>query len=274
MQSGPSRPSPGDWLPIDLDIGRGSRGFLVRDQTPRSALVFVHGFKGKPTKTWGDFPWLLREHERLAGTDLVFYGYDSRNRVASLAARLAADLEAFGSGDTPPAPRVPVRTYENILLVAHSLGAVVARRALLDGLTKDSVWARKVSHVLFAPAHQGADAMRLLKQGLGQVPFVPAFIQHTFASLLDIESANTPCLSNLRADAKRLVSRYPNASAASVEIAEHENVVDPSRFPIDPPPGDPIKHTDHWSVCKPAREFLGPFEALVPWCPASEDAAQ
>ena len=40
------------------------------------AIIFVHGFQGEALDTWTDFPTLLTSDARLAGVDLLFYGYD------------------------------------------------------------------------------------------------------------------------------------------------------------------------------------------------------
>src|SRR5713226_7104842 len=52
--------------------------------------------------------------------------------------------------------------YGSVVVVAHSLGAVVARQALLDlDEDRNPKWLNKISLVLFAPAHMGADVVPL-----------------------------------------------------------------------------------------------------------------
>src|SRR4029077_16352823 len=56
---------------------------------------------------------------------------------------------------------------DRVLFVAHSLGAVVLRRALLDcyldaARYDDAHWSRHSSLILFAPAHSGANVLRLI----------------------------------------------------------------------------------------------------------------
>jgi len=42
-------------------------------RTPNNqvSMLFVHGFSGDPTKTWGEFPALLMGEKRLSGWDLL-----------------------------------------------------------------------------------------------------------------------------------------------------------------------------------------------------------
>src|SRR5215208_985573 len=42
-----------------------------------SAMIFVHGFIGHPTKTWNDFPKFLLSDPRCAGNDIIFFKYRS-----------------------------------------------------------------------------------------------------------------------------------------------------------------------------------------------------
>lgn len=56
--------------------------------------------------------------------------------------------------------RTTAFTYSRIALIAHSMGALVCRRAILQN--KNSGWVKKSNLILFAPAHKGARPLLLL----------------------------------------------------------------------------------------------------------------
>ena len=46
----------------------------ITEKNP-AAVLFVHGFSGDPTKTWGNFPALLMGNKRLNSWDVFSLGY-------------------------------------------------------------------------------------------------------------------------------------------------------------------------------------------------------
>jgi pimeloyl-ACP methyl ester carboxylesterase len=148
----------------------------VRNDGARAAIVFVHGFSGDRTKTWGTFPDLIVA-EGLAGWDIFTVGYASKLRLdftwlwsadpslTTLAVYLTNVL------DTPPFDR-----YGSLALVAHSMGGLVVQRALLD----DDALADRVGHViLFGTPSAGLSRAQLvarLKPQLADMGSRGAFI--------------------------------------------------------------------------------------------------
>lgn len=118
--------------------GARSTAFWAYEPTG-DVVVFVHGFNGHPLRSWMEFPIHLPSLR--PGADLIFYGYDGR--YASVVAS-ALILEQFLSSlmSSPAAlvnPTVQKHLhrsdsfrYRRLFLIAHSLGAVVTRRALLE----------------------------------------------------------------------------------------------------------------------------------------------
>ncbi|MDX0196885.1 hypothetical protein GOC06_26085 [Sinorhizobium meliloti] len=51
-----------------------------------------------------------------------------------------------------------------VTVIAHSLGAPVSRRALLDAIRNQASWAGKTRLQLFAPAHMGAYLNKVRKE--------------------------------------------------------------------------------------------------------------
>jgi hypothetical protein len=102
------------------------------DENP-TAIVFVHGFSGKPETTWGDFLKYVAQEPGLAKWDIYSLGYDSR---------LAPDFKGLWAAD-PSIEKLaiffhtrltfdPLKRYRALALVAHSMGGLVVQRALVD----------------------------------------------------------------------------------------------------------------------------------------------
>jgi hypothetical protein len=114
----------------------------------------------------------------------VFYGYDSVHQQVNYSASEFRDfLTAFLAGPAasinptiqhltqkhPWLQRDAAFRYTSVVLVAHSLGAIVVRGALLESLSQS--WLDTVRLVLFAPAHKGAFVWKLLLTSLTGVRF-------------------------------------------------------------------------------------------------------
>ncbi len=251
-------------------FGRMTRAHWARSRATR-AVVFVHGFGGDPVDTWVDFPTVLRGAAKLADCDLLFYGYDGLTTQANNSAAKFHDfLDRYLSNPAavintrhPVNVARPPFSYRTVVIAAHSLGAVVTRRALLrahrarDRSAAASPWLPTVRIVLFAPAHNGAYAAEIAKsflmsQGWWVAKVLGALGQLDVPLLNDLER-RSELIANLRADT---TSAAANATADNhlvakrVLWAENELVVYNDEFFRDPE-GDLQYGTNHFSVCKP-----------------------
>jgi pimeloyl-ACP methyl ester carboxylesterase len=114
-------------------------------QKNQVAMLFVHGFSGDSTKTWGNFPTLLMGEKRLNGWDVFSLGYHTG---------LSLDIVGIWRADPGLASlaellatRVgidPLNRYASLALIAHSMGGLVVQRAILD----DSALRSRVGYVL------------------------------------------------------------------------------------------------------------------------------
>lgn len=124
-----------------------------------AAVVFVHGFGGDVGKTWGEFPSLLCLEPRIQNWDVYSIGYPSSLRidVPNIWAAdpglktLSIELRTFLS-------LPPFAGYKVIAIAAHSMGGLVAQRAMLD----DHKLTTRISHVIFFGTPSGG----LAKAGL------------------------------------------------------------------------------------------------------------
>jgi alpha-beta hydrolase superfamily lysophospholipase len=245
---------------------------------PKTLVVFVHGFGGQSVATWLQFPTLLARESVGSGCDFVFYGYDGRyTRAVFSAAALRHFLRTML---TEPASivnptldssvrRNPSFRYERAVLVAHSLGAVVTRRALLDAHLDHEAWLSMVQMVLFAPAHRGAEVIRLGMTALTGLPIgkvavlIGPLLEHKFQVLLDLKTTSTT-IADLERDARAAAETAGESGflrAARVIFGDRDNIVEPGRFVSDPPPVV-IPGRTHTSICKPISLLDAPLIQL------------
>jgi len=238
------------------------------------AILFIHGFSGDPIKTWSDFHVLLPAAQNCRDRDLYFYGYDGlRANMNSSAAlfrdfldRLFQQSAEFVNHNLPEdAQRPNTFQYDDVLLVAHSLGAVIVRRALLDLTRLDRSWLAKTRLVLFAPAHKGASIADLALEVASSFRFLRFFgaVARFESPLIDQLKPGSPQLISLLKETELASQNGANLHlrAHQVIIAEYERIVENETFGSDPPPVT-IPNTEHTTVCKPRTDFLRPFQIL------------
>jgi pimeloyl-ACP methyl ester carboxylesterase len=234
-------------------------------------MIFVHGYGGADCmETWSDFPRLLPLHPQVAGCDFIFYGYDGlrADLVASagLFERFLNDLlsgTAIRLNAALPisASRPAGFSYNKIMLVGHSLGAVILRWALLDARSRNRNWLEdgRIRFMLYAPAHSGADVVALAREILERGAFFLRFFSGAarFVSpLIDQLKPNSEHLQTLARNSRQAMREVGPTSylkPAAVVIAEYENIVRNIPFCEDGP-AEVIQGTNHISICKPTEE--------------------
>jgi pimeloyl-ACP methyl ester carboxylesterase len=269
--SGESRLMQTHHQPSRIPFGEHSEALWAVRPTGK-ALLFVHGFGGSAVTTWLDFPSLLQQSSSFSGHDLIFYGYDGlRTRARPSADLLIRFLDALFSDPaglvTTSLPRVnrpPKFTYKRVVIVAHSLGAVVSRIALVDAIRKRHDWTSRIRLVLFAPAHQGAHILPLATLAMGALRLAPveAFARYRFQALRDLEE-NCQTLTQLSEQTRKAIrAGAKNLIAKRVVHAGQDRIVNVSDFCDDPPP-EFIHDASHSSVCKPRAQFLAPLDHVL-----------
>lgn len=235
----------------------------------RGVVVFVHGFNGAAIRSWADFPVLIRERAEFANWDVIFFGYDGQNtEVASSSADLRSLLDATERPDTlyqssealPQARRKHPSSYDRIVLVAHSLGSIISRRAMLDGYNESipATWSPKVELFNFAPAHGGAKLLSLLSETIGLLDLAVSVAQfaNKFIVLRDLK-VGSPTVTRLESDTRAAVlAGRGNLRAIDTVWARNDKVVTNGPFALDPPPrpSNVVSGKTHTSVCKPAEK--------------------
>ena len=153
----------------------------VPDATPRLA-VFVHGL-GETARTWAPPEGRPGYGERLQadlGITPLWLRFNSGLPVAENGRRLSALLEETAAA-------WPV-ALEEIALIGHSMGGLVARSAALAGRRSGAAWLPALRHVacLASPHHgaPGEKAAHLAARALGVAPE-----SRPFATIVELRSA-------------------------------------------------------------------------------------
>jgi pimeloyl-ACP methyl ester carboxylesterase len=238
------------------------------------AVLFIHGFSGDAVTTWSDFSNLLPARARCAGSDIYFYGYDGLRADLNASAaifrgfldRMMDSPQSVLPGNVPQAAgRAADFSYSELLIVAHSLGAVIARRALVDATRMRLCWAEKTRLVLYAPAHCGARVVALAIEASSGIPVVKHFaaLAQWFSPLIADLRPGSPVLTALLNDTLRETQggANPHLNARRVVLAEYEDIVENLQFGNDPPPVA-VPGTKHTTVCKPRSDFADPIQLL------------
>jgi pimeloyl-ACP methyl ester carboxylesterase len=238
-------------------------------------LVFVHGFGGKSVGTWSHFPALLQGRTQTAEWDAVFFGYDGLHTPAAYsAATLREFLKDFETNAAshanqaldPSHQRDPF-IYQRIAIIGHSLGSIVSREAMCQGLRGSDTWPDKCCLFLFAPAHTGADVILLVRETLpGSMTALAQSVAQLFGKfkvLKDlVPGSNALVALKLEVENQLRTKRKSAVTAKLVVHANDDRVVRPEDFIPEDEPLTPVVAT-HTSVCKPEDAFLKPLLSLL-----------
>lgn len=248
---------------------------------PRRLVVFVHGFWGGAVKTWRNFPDSGRLREWWRSADMLFVGYPSgKESISGTAYRLVKQLPRFF-------PMLPqdlleergvslrsrsTRPYSELLLVGHSLGGVVVRRALCEA-ARSWIDLDTLHHQTSRPALLDAD-VRLFSPAsagfrpsglLGQVHATPLWslirLKLQSSSAFNDLQQGSQFLSDTRKRTEVLVTLHPtqlSALRARVLWANPDNVVVTETYTTDYSPHS-ADWTNHTTVCKPCETYLAPW---------------
>jgi len=260
---------------MDVRVGAGNNSVAYFSRQPKAQLIlFVHGFSGHATRTWDSMHQLLPAEAAVAHTDLIFYGYESTAR-----AQLSADiLRQFLSDLNNPNGRFqtqipsarsqqfPHAAYKKILIVAHSLGAALARRATLDAMKANETWVAKTKLVLFAPAHRGAYLAELASELKGTAKLLTAlaaFVKLRVPVLEDLAS-RSGFVTDLETETSVACKKRPRPplKAECVVFGLRDSVVQPKPFCSDPNSNVWPGH-GHMSVCKVSVSFRDPLTEIL-----------
>jgi alpha-beta hydrolase superfamily lysophospholipase len=262
----------------------GSQAMLNKALSATTAIIFVHGFNGSARGTWEEFPSVIRTMPEARGADAFFVNYPSTTESVQICAEefraFLTDIlrDPIQTVVNPSLPRAANQRgiaplYTRVVLVAHSMGAVVVRRAVLD-LNREGIATHErdaIRLLFFAPADKGSELPELVASGLW-LSFLPGaqlvgkLLVNHYRSLADLDK-QSPALSLLSDDskearAKRIANGEPDDYLrAHVLHAHRDKVVVQIRFDNDRW-GRPIAGQNHRTSCKPKGTYRRPADEL------------
>jgi len=256
-----------------IKAGRNSQVFWATKPTGR-IIIFVHGFHGKSTGTWEEIPGLLSRAQEMNGTDIIYYGYNStRVRAHASAIKFGDFVDKLKDDSTQymdpliREQRKSTGTHDNsLVIVAHSLGALVARQALLIGHKKTKEWIKSTKLILFAPADLGTNLapVQIGRTLLTDLLFtMELFIELCGPVMADVREGSQ-FINDLRRESQRLVDQgVTSLLATAIFHAERELIVNQGIFLRQEPAGDVFNRATHRSICKPGSSYQEPLKKLL-----------
>lgn len=164
----------------------------------------------------------------------------------------------------PIKQKLSERKYKRIILVAHSLGAVLVRQAQLFAVIAKKKWVNHSSMVLFAPAHSGANVIPLAMQALpGLSSLLGVFAKFKYPILNDLDPTEDGILNSIetRTDTLQKSGKGEFTKAVLVVHVKGDKIVKNQQYLLDSPPKI-IQNSTHISICKPNDAYSKPLELL------------
>ncbi|MBI3134031.1 MAG: alpha/beta hydrolase [Bacteroidetes bacterium] len=253
---------------VEIKYGINTQGYFSFE-APDNLIVFVHGFGGNALGTWNNFPAILLFDDQFKKADIIYYGYDTfkgqaGDHAAELYHFLNAVMSPVGNGILPLLQNLPERDYKRIILVAHSLGAVLVRQAQLLAYIDNKTWVHKTEIALYAPAHHGAEVISLAMQALpGLSGLLGIFAKFRFPILNDLDAKDDGILKAIKEQTETLQNSGKGdfTKAKLVVYSKGDKVVKSYQYLLDKP-AEVIPNTSHMSVCKPKDAYIKPVELL------------
>ncbi|MGY6555580.1 MAG: esterase/lipase family protein [Wenzhouxiangella sp.] len=179
-------------LALNMTLRRNGRVFSSLPATGRKIAVFIHGLCMNE-QDWAaesdkddaiDLPRLLEDR---AGYLALKLRYNTGRSIGHNGRDLAELLESLLNKHEPP--------LDELVLIGHSMGGLVARSAIAQGRLAGHGWAERLSRLItLGSPHHGAPLEKighLVDRGLGLTPF-----SRPFARLGQIRSAGITDLRN------------------------------------------------------------------------------
>lgn len=128
----------------------------LRNAMHKTQLCFIHGFNGGE-QTWSNLIPLIKEDEDLKNRfKCDFYNYPSfsLNPIKWIKNMFKSPYDTPEENAAAIKTKIETDDYKKVILVAHSLGAILVRVYLVNYFSKKNS-VKKI--ILFAPAHSGSN---------------------------------------------------------------------------------------------------------------------
>jgi len=265
----------------------GAYALISDDPETDTAIVFFHGFLGDAHETWLNFQSMI-DSQRSAypewgRSDLFFVQYSSFRKSISAIAGIALQFVDHLFPVPPPAlfemdamvEGIPENVigmslekhkYKKLILVGHSEGGAVLRRAVEVGYKddkhpelRDKLAITELN--LFAPAHLGFEPKGWLGACLNvsRIKAIAMTVLRLSRAFVEMEAKTT--LLNTANNTNKYADESPTFKAlrARVLIGENDDVVAHGEFARDIVLSPPEPQQDHASICKPRPGYPKPL---------------
>lgn len=276
-----------NWIDTIDPRQSGAYAWLSDDPSVKTAVVFVHGFLGDAEGTWLNFQGMVDTHASgitdWSASDLFFFPYASfRQNIDSNAWDLVRFLRSIYPNPSrelfefdrslPLLPELLLdldlkpRTYERLILVGHSQGALIIRRALIlifknpkpkiKPIQREQLLAASVA--LFAPAIFGFSPSGWVGSVLriGAVESLAGLVLDRSPSFTEMKEKTVP--NEIEKQTELLLRPFACFSARTV-FGKKDKFVTSMEYAFDTPT-PPEPNENHTSICKPRVKYLRPFE--------------
>lgn len=203
-------------------------------ETANSAILFVHGFSGEASKTFGNIPKFLMEESKMDGWDMFPFGY-SENVNPYMGKGIWASIEDITriADFLKTSIKYKFGKYKRIAIVAHGLGGLVAQRAILD---LDDANLDRISHfILFGTPSNGLEINTASKM---------------WSKRLQDLLSESPFIKNLRSDWKLKFDKPPFAFKTVMGTNDVYVTTDSALSPFNETDRVTVKG-DHFSMITP-----------------------
>lgn len=260
----------------------GSYALLSDEPTTDTAVIFFHGFWGDAHETWLNFESMIDSHRtrypEWDRSDLFFFQYSSfRRSISDIAGLVLKVVESIYPNPPTklfeldvPAMGIPnvfqksldQHKYEKLLLVGHSEGGAVLRRAI-EIAYKNKKLGKELAGAtmnLFAPAHLGFEPKGWIGSCLSVARISQVAMTIFNASPAFVEMKEKTTLLNTATNTNLYAKESPDFKAlrARVLIGQHDMIVVRGEFAYDEVL-DQVPDQDHTSICKPRGKYLTPL---------------
>ena len=153
--------------------------FVRNDDKNKNLIIFIHGFLGNSQETWRKFPKLIEEDHSFDHTNIFSVNYPTsilgpNLYIYDIASSLDDELN-----------RAKIEDYDNVVIIAHSIGGLVARKLIIQRKNHKEKITNIHLLVEIATPHRGVDPSAYFK-GLGWSDKIMEEINPESSFLLDL----------------------------------------------------------------------------------------
>ncbi|EPH11251.1 hypothetical protein HMPREF9713_01736 [Myroides odoratimimus CCUG 12700] len=227
-----------------------------------TVIVFIHGLGGGYT-TWKKFANIL--HEEWKENDAFSLKYDHYyNNTVEIPVYSFFTKSFFGdnietlSRHLDSVIRSLCKYYENIILICHSMGGLIARKYIIDLLNKERDLGKIKALITYATPHLGSSLANVCKT----IFWAPAYI-FKFASLRLISqikdlSKNSKIITSINADWTKLGVNQKLDFIRIFGYADYVVGIDSAKLQEEDEDDDNVfgfANKDHFNIIKPTTNF-------------------